>query len=54
MCGCDKLITCRFVCMLGRCVLGGIIFLWLGSVDMPLFLVEGGVGLHHFLLICGW
>jgi hypothetical protein len=44
----------RFECVLGRCVLGDIMFVWLGSVNMLLFLVEGGVGLLHILPRCGW
>jgi hypothetical protein len=43
-----------FVCVLGCCVLEGIMFLLLGSVDMLLFLVGEIVGLYHILPICGW
>jgi hypothetical protein len=44
----------RFECILGHCVLGDIMFVWLGSVNMLLFLVEGGVGFVHILPRCGW
>jgi hypothetical protein len=36
-----------FECVLGRYVLGDIVFVWLENVGMLLCLIVGGVGHHH-------
>jgi hypothetical protein len=43
-----------FECVLGRCVLEGIVFVGLGSIGMLLCLIMGGVGLLHILQKYGW
>jgi hypothetical protein len=44
----------QFECVLGRCVLEGIMFVWLDSVNKLHCLLRGGVGLLHILPRCGW
>jgi hypothetical protein len=39
----------QFECVLIRCVLEGIVFVWLGSVSMLLCLIVEGVGLLRIL-----
>jgi hypothetical protein len=41
-------------CVLGRCVLEGIVFVWLGNASMLLCLIVGGVGRLHILQRCDW
>jgi hypothetical protein len=43
-----------FECVLGRCVLEGIMFVWLGNVSMLLCLIMGGVVRHRILQKYGW
>jgi hypothetical protein len=43
-----------FECVLGRCVLEGIVFVWLENVGMFLCLIMGGVGHLHILQKYDW